>query len=407
MSAVLVGASSGNAQSPAPSPIVTPTPTATITPQQKDEIEKIVDERLEKNAKVDDRIQATVNGNFSWAIGLLTALIAALGVMPIIIIVLVWLLRGSVIQQIVSETKKQLEKDIELEVKKQFRRTVAEELAKQVDLFKQELESLKIDFIDQLQNLSLSAQQEKDRIFDELERITPSVIQTEFVSPEIQKKIQELTRQLEILKIENSQLSLSYEDYIKQGDALYFEGRYLEAVVSFDKAIQLNPDQVSAWIGKGKVLRKAKQYQDALMANEKAIELSPDNYWSWFGKGYTLTELHRHDEALNAFDQAIAIEPRRHYGWRNRGYVLTKLGRYQEALLSFSKALELNSTSSGAYYWRAYWYVAQNQFGLAIEQLKRAVELNPSHREFVKADPDFDPIRENLQFQEWLASQKN
>ena len=392
------------AQTPSPTPQITPSPTPTLTRQQQETIERMVDERFEKSSRVNDRIQSTVNQNFGWAIGLLTALIASLGIMPIIIVVLVWLLRGSVIQQIVSETQKQIEKDIEQEVKAQLEFAVAQELSKQIQGFKQDLESLKSDFIHQLQNLSLSAQTEKDRIFHELSSITPSLIQTEFVSPEVQKKIQDLTQQLEALKGESLQLTLSAEDYVKQGDALYFEGRYSEAIESLDKAIALNPSLIAAWISKGKTLRKAKRYDEALNANQAAIRLDPQNYWSWFGQGYTLNDLKRYEEALAAFDQTIKLNPEIHNSWNHRGYVLTKLHRYEEAFASLEKALAIDPTSSSSHYSKAYWYITQGQTDLAMANLKKAIELGPRHREWVKSDADFDPIRADDRFQQLMQS---
>jgi hypothetical protein len=66
-----------------PPPIAQPSPT--LAPEQRQEVQKLVETELDKSSKVSDRVQATVNSNFGWAIGLLTALIAVIGVMPVII----------------------------------------------------------------------------------------------------------------------------------------------------------------------------------------------------------------------------------------------------------------------------------------------------------------------------------
>ncbi len=69
-----------------------------------------------------------------------------------------------------------------------------------------------MDFISQVQSLSLTAQKEKEQILQELSRITPSIIQDKFVTPEVQQKIQELTKQLDSLKSANPHLSLTAKD---------------------------------------------------------------------------------------------------------------------------------------------------------------------------------------------------
>jgi tetratricopeptide (TPR) repeat protein len=381
---------------PSPTPIA---PSPTLAPQQRQEVEKILEAELEKNSKVSDRVQATVNNNFGWAINLLTALIAVIGMMPVVIGVLVWLLRGGIIQQIVAETKKQIATDIEKEVKDQLHTQVSLELEQQVQAFRQEISGLKTDFLGQLQNLFLSAQQEKEKIFTELSRITPSVIQEEFVTPEVQTKIQELTKQLELLKTSTTQLWLTAEDYIHQGDALYFESRYDEAIASYDKALQLNNDLFGAWLGKAKALRRAQHFEQALAAHDKAIQLKPDGYWGWFGRGYTLSDLQRYEEALVAFTQTTQVNPNRHSAWKHRGYILSKLGRYTEAQMDFAKALALKPNSSGTHLMMARSYMMQNQVDLALAALQEAIAFDPKHREHAQTEPDFDPIRNDRRFQ--------
>jgi len=124
-------------------------------------------------------------------------------------VIVALILRNSIRSQLISEIKKQLEEETKKEVKEQLKVQVTEELQKQVEEFKQDLESLKSDFVSQLQDLFLVAQTEKEEIFQELSKITPSIIQEEFVAPEIHQKIQELTRQLEFLTSVNPHLALT------------------------------------------------------------------------------------------------------------------------------------------------------------------------------------------------------
>ena len=62
-----------------------------------------------------------------------------------------------------------------------------------------------------------------------------------------------------------------------KGGTLVDLGRYEEALKSYDKAIELNPDDANAWYGKGIALvnlgRHEKSYDKALESLSKAIEL--------------------------------------------------------------------------------------------------------------------------------------
>lgn len=269
---------------------------------------------------------------------------------------------------------------------------------------------MKTDFVNRLQDLVLTAQSEKEAIFLELSKITPSMIQEEFVAPEVHQKIQELTKQLEFLTTLNPRLTLTAMDYVKQADALYFEGRLDDAVESYERALQIQPDLIPAWLGRAKILRRLKRYDEAISANQKVLQLHPDNPKGWFGLGYTLKDAGRYQEAIEVYEQLHKIQPNNHQGWKHQGYVLTKLGKYDQALHCFEKALELKSSSGSTYYSRAYYYLCLGNIEAAIADLQQAIGLSSSEwkddywREMAKADPDFDSIREDDRFKQLMET---
>lgn len=53
--------------------------------------------------------------------------------------------------------------------------------------------------------------------------------------------------------------------------------RYQEAIDSYDKAIQLNPNYSNVYYNKGNSLRDLKRYQEAIDCYDKAIELNPND----------------------------------------------------------------------------------------------------------------------------------
>jgi tetratricopeptide (TPR) repeat protein len=258
--------------------------------------------------------------------------------------------------------------------------------------------------------LVLTAQTEKEAIFLELSKITPSMIQEEFVAPEVHQKIQELTKQLEFLTTLNPRLTLTAMDYVKQADALYFESRYDDAVESYEKALQLQPDLIPAWLGRAKILRRLKRYEEAVSANQKVLQLQPDNPKGWFGLGYTLKDAGRYEEAIAAFDRLQKLQPNNHQSWKHQGYVLTKLGNYDQALRCFDQALQLKSSSGGTYYSRAYYYLSLGNIEAAIADLQHAIEMSASNwkdrywQEMAKTDPDFDSLREDDRFKQLMET---
>jgi tetratricopeptide (TPR) repeat protein len=83
------------------------------------------------------------------------------------------------------------------------------------------------------------------------------------------------------------------------------------------------------------------KYSEAIKAYDKAIEMNPQLIQAWISKGFALNSLAKYDEAIKAFDQVIRIAPQFAQAWYNRGLALKALGRTAEAEISFAKANEL------------------------------------------------------------------
>ncbi|HEY9607536.1 MAG TPA: tetratricopeptide repeat protein, partial [Allocoleopsis sp.] len=130
-------------------------------------------------------------------------------------------------------------------------------------------------------------------------------------------------------------------DWLTQGHCLSQLGRKEQALVSFNKAAELNPNDLRVWFLRGLDLAQLEQYEQALTSFDKVIELDPIHIKVWSFRGMALEELGHYEEALVSFNKATELEPNNAFLWERRGWVLTTLERYEEALISFNKATEL------------------------------------------------------------------
>ena len=128
---------------------------------------------------------------------------------------------------------------------------------------------------------------------------------------------------------------------LKGADLMRNHGRHADALQAFEKAIQLQPDDADAWIGKGQALFNLERWAEALPAYENAIQLKPHDAMAWAGKGVTLGQLGRHVEALQACEKTIELEPDSVAAWLGKGGALQKLGRHSEAKQADEKAMRL------------------------------------------------------------------
>jgi|GEM_PF-2049966 len=96
--------------------------------------------------------------------------------------------------------------------------------------------------------------------------------------------------------------------YFDKAKISHNQGKVNDALALFDKAIEINPDFVAAWDGKGNILNELGKYDEAIKAFERATELDPKSLSSWYGKGKALETLGRTAEAKVAFAKAIGID---------------------------------------------------------------------------------------------------
>lgn len=105
--------------------------------------------------------------------------------------------------------------------------------------------------------------------------------------------------------------------YYQKGQSLYALNRPTEALEAFDRAIELHPTFIWAFIGRAYALNGLRRSEDALASAEKAITLLGKDHKpyrevaaaAFRAKGFALVGLKRAHDALAAFDYALELEP--------------------------------------------------------------------------------------------------
>ena len=127
-----------------------------------------------------------------------------------------------------------------------------------------------------------------------------------------------------------------------KGLALYYKGKYVEAISIFDEAIEIDPQYARAWVYKGSALDELGKHEEAIKAYDKAIEIDPQYELPWNNKGIALEELEQFDDALIAYNEAIKLDPEDANAWFRNGYVLGKLGELNESIKAYDKTIEID-----------------------------------------------------------------
>ena len=152
-----------------------------------------------------------------------------------------------------------------------------------------------------------------------------------------------------------------------------------EAIVSYDKALALNPDFIDAHNNRGNALKDLGRYEESLLSYEKALALKPDYFLVYSNRGNVLIELDRLEEALEDFTRALSLNPRFVDAYSSRANVFLKLERLIEALNDSETAIALNPNHAEAY----------NNRGNAFSDLNRLDEALASYDKALALKPDF------------------
>ena len=172
------------------------------------------------------------------------------------------------------------------------------------------------------------------------------------------------------------------EKWLKQGNSLFLEGRYQEAVASYDNALKIKPDSYEVWFLRGFALSDLGRNEEAITSFDQALKIKPDYHEVWLNRGVALWNLGKIKEAISSYDNALKIKPDLHEAWNNRGLALFNLGRNEEAITSCDNALKIKPDLHKA--WR--------NRGVALFNLGRMEEAITSYDNALKIKPDYHEV---------------
>ena len=171
------------------------------------------------------------------------------------------------------------------------------------------------------------------------------------------------------------------DGYYKQGLSS-MESNQQQALVSFQKALQSNPDNYNAHYALGSIHFQRKEYAEAEREFSRCIELMPDNGEALNFYGRTLIELKRLPEAVAALRKATALPlyATPDVAYTNLGSALQMLGDQAGALRAYQEAIKIDPPTvprALLYLEMGRLYVMQGENAKAREALAQVKALDP------------------------------
>ena len=194
----------------------------------------------------------------------------------------------------------------------------------------------------------------------------------------------------------NPNYATAYQWY---GEYLAALGQHAEAIVAFQRAIELDPLSliIHATLGRHGYFF-ARQYDQAIAQLQKTLEMD-ENFWvahHFLGWVYACAD--RLPEALAAFHTAQRLQPDNQEVLAVLGYAYGRAGQVVEARRAFAEATQ---SSRGRYVspmWPALIALGMGEHDQALGWLEKAYEDRAQMLSEAKVDSIYDPLRADSRF---------
>jgi Flp pilus assembly protein TadD len=179
------------------------------------------------------------------------------------------------------------------------------------------------------------------------------------------------------------------------------ESNWVSAEAMFRRAIVGKAKWAAPHAGLGSLLGRhtAGRFDEAKEALEQAMALRPE----WSRPHNVLAIAWRlqdnYEEAEKEALLALKLDPGDIAVHNNYANLLVELRRFEEAEKHYLIAIETNPEHPKPYYNLACLYSHQGDRERALENLQSALKRAPNLRNHASRDPDFDPLRDNPDFQ--------
>lgn len=133
--------------------------------------------------------------------------------------------------------------------------------------------------------------------------------------------------------------------FVEKGKESLKDNKQEQALVYFDKALEINPKNKEALISKGKILLlKLETTGEADICFAKVLKIDTENTKAWNGKGWSFYIQKKDKEALECFDTALSKDPNNIDSLRGKILVFENQDNFEDIMTCYKKVLQLNQT---------------------------------------------------------------
>ncbi|TWU00182.1 lipoprotein NlpI [Botrimarina colliarenosi] len=166
----------------------------------------------------------------------------------------------------------------------------------------------------------------------------------------------------------------------RRGVAERLHGDLADAVRTFSKLLQLDPNQGEAYFRRGICFHFMGEERLAIRDFEQAASIDFDSPRSNLWKGMSWAKLGDMNEAIRAYGESIAVSDRYTPAYVNRGLAHLSHGDYRKAINDLNEAIRLEPSEAMHYYRRGKAQSLAGEREKAIQSYMNAIEFDKTLR---------------------------
>ncbi|MFH1094572.1 MAG: tetratricopeptide repeat protein [Candidatus Omnitrophota bacterium] len=174
--------------------------------------------------------------------------------------------------------------------------------------------------------------------------------------------------------------------FFNLGTAFRYKGQMQKALKSFDRAQQIDPNNLDAVYNLGVLYLETGQYEKAILKFEETIKADPDDSAAYSNIGIAKARQNRIDAALQYYNKALEIDPEDVAAMANMGAAYISKRKFVEALKILQQAKSVDKDFAPAY----------NHLGVAYEKLNKYEDAKAHYLKAIELDGEYLEAYYNL-----------
>jgi tetratricopeptide (TPR) repeat protein len=176
---------------------------------------------------------------------------------------------------------------------------------------------------------------------------------------------------------------------VNEGNQLFSDKKYAEALVKFEEFIAANPDLYQVYINIGNCYKEMGDLDSAVSAFQTMLDKTTEEKGTFAGDqnaaralaglGQIYIQKNDIEKAMDTLQQAFDIFPEDENMAFRIGEILFTQGNAAEGIIYYDKAIEINGEWAPPYRQKGYAFLNLANYKMAVESFKKFLELAPNH----------------------------